>query len=79
MAEANKQHILGGTAIKPKERHGWERVRYILYNPETGQILSRFEIHFYSVCMESGRFRIFKLLGLGFRTHPSNKVLDFSR
>ncbi len=44
MAEANKGHVLGGTAIKPIERHGWERIRYILYNPETGQILSRFEI-----------------------------------
>jgi len=41
MAEANKGHVLGGTAIKPIERHGWERIRYILYNPETGQILSR--------------------------------------
>lgn len=47
MAEANKGHILGGTAIKPKERHGWERIRYIFYNPETGQILSRFEISLY--------------------------------
>lgn len=33
--------VLGGTAIKPKERHGWEAVRYILHNPETGEILSR--------------------------------------
>jgi len=33
--------VLGGTAIKPKERHGWERVRYIIHNPETGEILSR--------------------------------------
>lgn len=37
----SEPHILGGTAIKPKERHGWERIRYILHNPETGQILSR--------------------------------------
>jgi len=41
MSEPEKPHILGGTAIKPKERHGWERVRYIFHNPETGQILSR--------------------------------------
>jgi len=33
--------VLGGTAIKPKERHGWERIRYIFHNPETGEILSR--------------------------------------
>jgi len=41
MSDFDKAHILGGTAIKPKERHGWERIRYILHNPETGQILSR--------------------------------------
>ena len=41
MAEPEKPHILGGTAIKPIERHGWERIRYILHNPETGTILSR--------------------------------------
>ena len=34
-------HLLGGTAIKPKERHGWERIRYIFHNPETGEYLSR--------------------------------------
>lgn len=33
--------VLGGTAIKPKERHGWEAVRYLLHNPETGEILTR--------------------------------------
>ena len=37
----SKQTILGGTAIKPKERHGWEAVRYLLHNPETGEILTR--------------------------------------
>jgi hypothetical protein len=41
MTEPEKPHLLGGTAIKPKERHGWERIRYILHNPETGQILTR--------------------------------------
>lgn len=33
--------ILGGTAIKPVERVGWEKVRYILHNPETGEYLTR--------------------------------------
>jgi len=35
--------LLGGTAIKPKgyDRKGWEAFRYFLYNPETGEILSR--------------------------------------
>lgn len=36
-----KPTILGGTAIKPKERHGWEAVRYIIHNPETGEFFSR--------------------------------------
>lgn len=40
MAEA-KPMVLGGTAIKPKERHGWEAVRYLLHNPETGEVLTR--------------------------------------
>jgi len=40
MAE-NKPTILGGTAIKPKERHGWEAIRYIIHNPETGEFLTR--------------------------------------
>lgn len=33
--------VLGGTAIKPVERHGWEAVRYIIHNPETGEIFTR--------------------------------------
>jgi len=33
--------VLGGTAIRPKERHGWEAVKYLLYNPETGEVLTR--------------------------------------
>jgi sodium/potassium-transporting ATPase subunit beta len=37
----SKPTILGGTAIKPKERHGWEAVRYLIHNPETGEILTR--------------------------------------
>lgn len=37
----SKPTILGGTAIKPKERHGWEAVRYLIHNPETGEIFTR--------------------------------------
>lgn len=37
----NKPTILGGTAIKPKERHGWEAVRYLIHNPETGEYFTR--------------------------------------
>lgn len=33
--------LLGGTAIKPVERHGWEAIRYFIHNPETGAIFSR--------------------------------------
>ena len=33
--------LLGGTAIKPVERHGWEAVRYFIHNPETGAFCSR--------------------------------------
>ncbi len=33
--------LLGGTAIKPPERHGWEAVRYVIYNPDTGEIFTR--------------------------------------
>jgi len=35
------QALLGATAFKPVERHGWEAVRYFLHNPDTGEILSR--------------------------------------
>lgn len=41
MADIKPTTMLGGTAIKPIERHGWEKVRYIIHNPETGEILSR--------------------------------------
>lgn len=37
----NKPAVLGGTAIKPKERHGWEAVRYLVHNPETGEYFTR--------------------------------------
>lgn len=33
--------LLGGTAIKPVERHGLEAVRYFFHNPETGEIMTR--------------------------------------
>jgi len=41
MADADAPKVLGGTAIRPKERHGWEAVKYLLYNPETGEVLTR--------------------------------------
>lgn len=35
--------LLGGTAIKPKgwDKKGWEAVKYLIYNPDTGAILTR--------------------------------------
>jgi len=33
--------VLGGTAIKPKERKGWEAVQYLIYNKETGEVFTR--------------------------------------
>jgi len=43
MAEAapKQAHVLGGTAIKPKEYKGWAAVSNFLYNRETGQVCSR--------------------------------------
>jgi sodium/potassium-transporting ATPase subunit beta len=32
---------LGVTAIKPVERHGWEAVKFLLYDKDTGAILTR--------------------------------------
>jgi len=40
MADAPPQ-LLGGTAIKPVERHGMEKIRYFLHNPETGEVMTR--------------------------------------
>lgn len=37
----NKPAVLGGTAIKPVERHGFEAFKYFLHNPETGEYLTR--------------------------------------
>lgn len=36
-----KPKILGATAFKPVERHGWEAVRYMIYNPDTGEYFTR--------------------------------------
>lgn len=33
--------VLGGTAIRPKERHGWDKIKYLLYNNDTGEVLTR--------------------------------------
>jgi len=38
---ASKPPMLGGTAIKPVERHGMEAIRYFFHNPETGEIMTR--------------------------------------
>ncbi len=40
MAET-KPTILGGTAIKPVERHGWEAVRYLIHDPDKGEYFTR--------------------------------------
>eukprot|EP00091_Calanus_sinicus_P000327 TRINITY_DN1025_c0_g1_i6.p1 TRINITY_DN1025_c0_g1~~TRINITY_DN1025_c0_g1_i6.p1 ORF type:complete len:345 (-),score=115.46 TRINITY_DN1025_c0_g1_i6:77-1111(-) len=43
MGQADDSHLLGGTAIKPKgwDRKGMEAFKYLLYNPETGEVLTR--------------------------------------
>jgi len=41
MASAKPPTMLGGTAIKPVERHGMEKFRYFLHNPDTGEIMTR--------------------------------------
>ncbi len=33
--------LLGGTAIRPVERHGLEAIKYLIYNKETGEIFTR--------------------------------------
>lgn len=35
------QALLGGTAIKPPERHGWEAIQYLIYDKDTGAIFTR--------------------------------------
>merc|ERR1719317_1224348 len=43
MGKTEDTNLLGGTAIKPKgwDRKGMEAFKYLLYNPETGEILTR--------------------------------------
>ena len=41
MAEPAKPKLLGGTAIKPPERHGFEKISYLIYNKDNGEILTR--------------------------------------
>jgi len=41
MAEKKAAPILGATAFKPVERHGWEAVKYFIHNPETGEYFTR--------------------------------------
>jgi len=40
---SDDDHLLGGTAIKPKgyDRKGFDAFKYMIYNPETGEILTR--------------------------------------
>eukprot|EP00096_Caligus_rogercresseyi_P009136 TRINITY_DN304_c0_g1_i1.p1 TRINITY_DN304_c0_g1~~TRINITY_DN304_c0_g1_i1.p1 ORF type:complete len:328 (-),score=116.05 TRINITY_DN304_c0_g1_i1:634-1617(-) len=40
-ASGNAPQLLGGTAIKPKERKGFEAIRYFIHNPETGEFFTR--------------------------------------
>lgn len=41
MADQKAAPILGATAFKPVERHGWEAVKYFIHNPETGEYFTR--------------------------------------
>jgi len=43
MGGEDDAHLLGGTAIKPKgwDRKGLEAFKYMLYNPDTGEVLTR--------------------------------------
>lgn len=38
---SNQPQVLGGTAIRPKERHGLEAIQYLIYNKETGEVFTR--------------------------------------
>lgn len=38
---ADKAKVLGGTAIKPVERHGFDKIKYLIYNKDTGEVLTR--------------------------------------
>ncbi len=33
--------VLGGTAIKPVERHGWEKIKWFFWDPKRGAIMGR--------------------------------------
>lgn len=41
MASTKPPALLGATAFKPVERHGWEAIRYFFHNPDTGEIMTR--------------------------------------
>ncbi len=41
VAEPAKPMLLGGTAIKPPERHGLEKIQYLIYDKETGEVFTR--------------------------------------
>ena len=42
---------LGGTAIKPVgwDRTGWEAFRYMLWNPDTGEVLTRTPLSWFKI------------------------------
>ena len=29
--------VLGGTAIKPPERHGFDKIKYLIHDPDKGE------------------------------------------
>ena len=71
MAEPAKPKLLGGTAIKPPERHGWEKISYLIYDKDTGEILTRtpkswalifiFYVIYYSLLGKNLTLDLFKL------------------
>jgi len=73
MSKPDPQIFGAGNAIKPIKRHGWERVRYAIHNPETGEYFSRtpkswlliisFYILFYA-CLAGFWFALFQIFWL---------------
>merc|ERR1711971_826214 len=47
---------LGGTAIKPVgwDRTGWEAFQYMLYNPDTGEVLTRTPLSWLKITPKKG-------------------------
>lgn len=53
MTDKQEEHALGGTAIKPAgwDRTGWEAFSYMLYNPETGEVLTRTPLSWFKITL----------------------------